>query len=192
MISTHGYWVIFVGTALEGETVLVLGGLAAHEGYLQLWLVILAAFTGSLLGDQTFYWIGRRHGRPFLARRPHWQDRADQANRLLASYGTVFTIGFRFLYGLRTVTPFAIGAAGMSPARFTPLNVIGAALWAVSVGSLGYAFGHVAERMIGEIQRHEGRALLVLLAIGLVYWGIRQFLRVRRRINGKSAESRRP
>jgi membrane protein DedA with SNARE-associated domain len=48
IIETYGYWALLVGTFFEGETVLVLGGFAAHRGYLTLPWVILAAFIGSL------------------------------------------------------------------------------------------------------------------------------------------------
>ena len=54
-IQTYGYWAILIGTFLEGETILVLGGLAAHMGYMDLGGVILAAFAGSLCGDQLFF-----------------------------------------------------------------------------------------------------------------------------------------
>ena len=54
-IETYRYAAILIGTFLEGETILVLAGLAAHQGYLMLTGVILAAFFGSLCGDQLFF-----------------------------------------------------------------------------------------------------------------------------------------
>lgn len=57
-LQTYGYWAILIGTFLEGETILVLGGLAAHMGYMDLTGVILTAFAGSLCGDQLFFLPG--------------------------------------------------------------------------------------------------------------------------------------
>jgi membrane protein DedA with SNARE-associated domain len=54
IIENYEYAAILIGTFLEGETILVLAGLAAHQGYLVLTWVILAAFLGSLGGDQLF------------------------------------------------------------------------------------------------------------------------------------------
>ena len=54
IIENYGYAAIFIGTFLEGETVLVLAGMAAHRGYLVLTWVITAAFLGRLCGDQLF------------------------------------------------------------------------------------------------------------------------------------------
>ncbi len=55
IIEHYGYAAILIGTFLEGETILVLAGLAAHQGYLVLSWVISAAFLGSLCGDQLFF-----------------------------------------------------------------------------------------------------------------------------------------
>ena len=61
LIQNYGYWAVFVGTFIEGETILLLGGFAAHRGYLALPWVIVAAFFGSLCGDQLFFFLGRKH-----------------------------------------------------------------------------------------------------------------------------------
>ncbi len=58
-IQTYGYLALLVGTFLEGETILVLAGFAAHLGYLNLPWVILVAFVGTLSGDQLFFYLGR-------------------------------------------------------------------------------------------------------------------------------------
>ena len=55
IIENYGYAAILIGTFLEGETILMLAGLAAHQGYLVLTGVIFAAFLGSLSGDQLFF-----------------------------------------------------------------------------------------------------------------------------------------
>ena len=55
IIENYGYAAILIGTFLEGETILVLAGLAAHQGYLELTGVIFSAFLGSLCGDQLFF-----------------------------------------------------------------------------------------------------------------------------------------
>ena len=42
---------VLIGTGLEGETILVMAGFAAHQGHLSLPGVIAAAFTGSLIAQ---------------------------------------------------------------------------------------------------------------------------------------------
>ena len=75
------------------------------------------------------------------------------------------------MYGVRNVTPFVIGASRMSPAKFFGLNFLGALVWAVTFGFLGYQFGAAAESILGEIKQYEMHFLLVLVVIGaLLFW----------------------
>lgn len=180
LITTYGYAVIFFGTIVEGETPLVMGGFAAHRGYLSLPIVVLVAFLGSVAGDQTYFYLGRKQGERFLVRRPRWRASLERVDRLLSKHPVLFVMGFRFLYGLRTVSPFAIGMTSISARKFTALNFAGAALWAVSIGGAGYVFGSALEVWLGRAERYEAATLATLATIGLLVWLGHQ-LRNRRR-----------
>lgn len=81
-------------------------------------------------------------------------------------------LGFRFLYGVRSVTPFVIGASDFAPARFVALNACGALLWAATIGTGGYLVGHALEIVLGDIKRYEWEILGLIALAGLVLWGI--------------------
>jgi membrane protein DedA with SNARE-associated domain len=170
LISTYGYLAVLVGTFLEGETILVIAGFMAHRGYLRLLGVILAAFAGTLCSDQLFFLLGRRHGQRFLDRRPAWQPRAETVRRLLDRHPVAVTLGFRFLYGVRNVTPLIIGASGFSPRRFFVLNIAGAALWAAVVATLGYLLGHTIEVLLEDARKYEQIVIGALIAAGVGLW----------------------
>ena len=74
LLNSYAYPLILVGTFLEGETILVLGGVSAHMGYLSIKWVVACGFAGTLLGDQLYFYLGRRHGTSFVADRPAWPD----------------------------------------------------------------------------------------------------------------------
>jgi membrane protein DedA with SNARE-associated domain len=170
LISTYGYAAVGIGTFLEGETILVLGGFAAHRGYLELPWVIISAFAGTLVGDQLFFYIGRIQGKAFLDRRPHWKRKSEKAFLLLHNHQTWFMLGFRFAYGMRTISPFILGAAGISPLRFLVFNILGAFAWATVVGVLGYLFGSTLDLLLGDIKEFELLIFTVLAGIGVVTW----------------------
>ena len=171
-LQTYGYWAILIGTFLEGETILVLGGLAAHLGYMDLTGVILAAFVGSLFGDQLFFFLGRRHSNFLLNRRPSWKSKLERANRLIDRFQTPLILGFRFLYGLRTVMPFAIGISSVPVLRFVFLNAIGAIVWSGIVACGGYLFGNALEGLIGNIRHYETILFALVAVAGAVAWAI--------------------
>ncbi|MBY8036489.1 DedA family protein [Vibrio fluvialis] len=173
LIADYGYLAIAVGTFFEGETILVLGGFAAHRSYLELPWVIACAFAGTLFGDQLYYYIGRIKGKQALAKRPHWEEKSRRVFELLDKHQILLILGFRFLYGLRTVTPFLIGASKVPPLSFLIFNVIGAAFWAITVGVLGYLFGNTLEIIIGDIKHYEMQAFALIAFGGVVAWLLR-------------------
>ena len=172
LIENYGYIVVILGTFLEGETILVLAGIAAKLGYLQLYGVVLAAFVGSLTGDQIYFFVGRRHGSAFLARRPNWQIKAAKIHALLERHHIAVVLGFRFMYGLRTVAPFVIGMSRIPTIRFLILNMIGAMLWAMVVGGLSFLFGHGLEMILGKIKRYELELFGFIAIGGIALWSI--------------------
>jgi membrane protein DedA with SNARE-associated domain len=162
IILRFGYAAVGVGTFFEGETVVVAAGALAHRGLLSLPLVILVAFIGSVAGDQTWFHLGHRLGRPFIERRPAWKARTEKVDLWLERLGWLFVFGFRFVYGIRTVTPAYLGASGYSSRRFLVLNTLGGATWAIAFGSAGYLVGaglgallhratHVEEALVAAV-----------------------------------------
>ncbi|MCL5966216.1 MAG: DedA family protein [Deltaproteobacteria bacterium] len=167
IIEHYGYPALVVGTFLEGEVILVIAGFAAYQGYLALPWVVAAAFTGSLLGDQTYFFLGRWKGNGVLAKRPAWQPRVDRAKILLERHQILTTLGFRFVYGFRTIAPFALGMSRIPAHRFALLNAISALAWSAAFGAGGYLFGKTLEILIGRIQRIEKEAVAAIAAAWL-------------------------
>ncbi len=179
-LATYGYPAIWIGTFLEGETILVLGGLAAHQGYLRLSMVILSAFAGSLMGDQLFFFLGRRHSEYVLKKLPGWRSRIARAHQLVGRHERTTIVLFRFFYGLRTITPFVMGMSSVRVGRFVVFNALGALLWAAVLGTAGYLFGQAAQAFLGEIKRFEKWLLAGVLGVGVLIWLVRQWRRRRR------------
>jgi membrane protein DedA with SNARE-associated domain len=180
LIGTHGYWVLFVGCLLEGETLLVLAGFAAHRGYLDLGVVIGLASAAGFAGDQGYFWLGRQHGAAVFARFQSIGRQAKRVQRLVERYPRLSVVGVRFAYGLRIAGPVLMGASDLSPLRFAAFNALGAVLWAATLATLGWTFGEAAKAILGEIRHVEGWLFLAGLGIGLLAWAVRN-LRARRR-----------
>lgn len=184
LLGTHwAYLVLFVWTMLEGETCLILAGALAIDGRPQLGWCILAAFIGSMTGDQIWFYVGRWKGAAFLAKRPVWQKKAQRVFDILHRHNTWLILGFRFLYGLRNVTPFAIGISGVRPGRFLLLNAIGAATWAVTFGLFGYYVIGLGMATFLADKKTKIYFIIVLAAVIFAIWlvrGIIKSVRLRR------------
>lgn len=174
-VASYGYLAVFVGTLLEGETILIAAGFAAHRGLLNWPLVVLVAIAGGTLGDQLAFLLGRWKGEALIERFPSLAKRKPRIHDLLERYDVIVILAVRFIYGLRIAGPLILGSSRVPLLRFALLNVIGAALWAVLVAGAGYAFGLTINSLIADLERIEGIVLVVILAFGFVLWLWRRF-----------------
>jgi membrane protein DedA with SNARE-associated domain len=177
-LAKYGYVAILMGTTFEGETIMIMGGFSAHRGYLKLlpW-VILAGFVGNFIQNQVFFVLGRRYGTRMVEKHPDWKPRLQQVHRWAERFRSAMIIGLRFVPGFRTIGGVAIGMSDVSSGRFTALNAIGAVLWALFIGILGYLCGHALELIMGEIKHLEVPILVGIAVIG----GLWLFINHRRR-----------
>lgn len=166
-IIEYGYWALVAGIVVEGETVLVIAGFAAHRQYLHLIPVILVAFAGSLLLDQSFFLLGRYKAVDLLKRKPAWKPYLERIQRTLEKHPDALAIGFRFFYGFRMLTPFAVGyMSGIKFHRFLFLNALGALAWSVVFTFAGFLFGRALTILFDEIKSYEHWVILGLLIAG--------------------------
>jgi membrane protein DedA with SNARE-associated domain len=178
LVSDHGYLVTFLGALLEGETILTLAGLAAHRGYLHLPPLIALAAVGSFIGDQIYFLLGRRFGKRLMARFPRFRPAIRRVDTLVVRYAGVAVIAVRFLYGLRTVGPIAIGASRMPWHTFALFNAIGAIAWSVIWLMGGYLIGEIVRMLIGDLRHVEVWLFAGVVAAALA---IATYLRLTRR-----------
>ncbi len=191
-ITQYGLAAIFLGAAFEGETSVVTGGLLAHQHLLPLIGSAAAAVTGSFAADQLFFFAGRHYRDTKRVRRIAEKPAFAKALDTLERHPTVFILGFRFLYGLRTISPVAIGTSHVPARMFMILNAISALVWGVVFTGIGYVFGDGLIELVDKVmpkQKLVGVAILVAVA-ALVITAIR-FWRGRhaRKANATTATS---
>ena len=188
LIEHYGFIAILIGTFFEGETILIIAGFLAHQGYLPMTGVIAAAFTGAVLGDQLYFYIGRWKGRAFIASRPGLERHRQKAENFLAKHQILFILGFRFVYGIRTVTPFILGASRVNAGLFFILNILGALIWAIVIGFAGFYLGKALEATLGRVKEYELLVIGILALAALAVWAGHWLLH-RHRANRNNQES---
>jgi len=179
-IAQYGYWAVLVGCLLEGESVLLVAGFAAHQGHLQLPWVLLTAFAGGSLGDMFFYGLGRRYGRWLTVRLWRYRSRMRRVQGWVRRYDAWVIVAVRFLYGVRVLGPVAIGAGGFPWQRFVAFNLLGAAIWSCLIGGAGYVAGQSLSLWFGDVDQHEGWVIAGAVGV-LVLVHLFQGWRARRR-----------
>ncbi|EAB4655382.1 DedA family protein [Salmonella enterica] len=178
LITHYGYAALVIGSMAEGETVTLLGGVAAHQGLLKFPLVAAAVALGGMMGDQLLYLLGRCYGGKILRRFPRYHTKIRRAQKMIQRHPYLFVIGTRFMYGFRVVGPLLIGASRLPPKIFLPLNIVGALIWALLFTTLGYLGGEVIAPWLHDLDQHLRHGVWLILAIVLVV-GVRWWLKRR-------------
>jgi len=140
---------LLFGIILPGETLTVLAGAYSHVSgasgtHPSLALVIAAAGCGAIAGGQLGYLLGRRAG-PRLFARPDGvlfsRSRLERTREYFRRFGVNAVVIGRFVPFLRTLVSPAAGVGGMPARQFATFNVLGGAIWAVGIATIGYAIG---------------------------------------------------
>lgn len=161
-----------VGFFLPGDSLLVVAGLFAAAGKLQVGLVMLAFFLGSVIGDSTGYWTGRAMGKTLFNRESSFifkPSRVEKAKHFFEKYGVKTVILARFVPIVRTFAPLVVGAAEMPYSKFLTFSVIGGALWISSMVLAGYFLGGVIETALGiKLEDHIEKVVIVVVFLSLL------------------------
>ena len=166
----------FVGLIAPGETAIVLGGVVAAEGGVDLPLILLIAWSAAALGDLASFWLGRRLGRRFLvAHGPRLGVTAPRLERVDGFFGRhggkAILIG-RFIGLVRAVAPFLAGFSGMRLRAFLPWSLLGTALWASTFTLVGYAFHDSFSTAASQLT--DAAFALAIVAAGAFAWRARR------------------
>ena len=155
LIQTVGYLGIFLivfadsglllGLVLPGDSLLFTAGLLASQGHLNLWILMLVASLGAILGDSVGYAFGQRMGPKLFTREDAWlftTHQLEQARQFYERHGGKTIFLARFVHFVRTLAPMIAGAAGMPYGTFLFYNIFGGLFWVISVSTLGSWLGH--------------------------------------------------
>lgn len=171
IIKDWGYIAVFLGSLVEGESVILVACFMAHLGYLSLTKIIIVAFCGTLFADQTLYYVGRYYGQALIQRFHRLHAPANRAFKLLHSWDIWFILSFRFIWGIRTISPIVIGSSGITPQRYTPLNLAAAIVWTLISCVGGYMLSGVIEDIgLHVVKRYFGYFTIsvIIFIIGFV------------------------
>jgi membrane protein DedA with SNARE-associated domain len=159
----------FVGLLAPGETVILIGGVVAGQGQIDIVVLIAIIWVCAVAGDMTSFFIGRKLGREFLVKHgPKVQitePRIEQTEAFFERHGGKAIFLGRFVGLIRAVAPFLAGSSGMPLRRFAPYDVLGAGLWGTTFALLGFFFWRSIDRVL-EYAKTGSLALGTIIVLG--------------------------
>jgi len=161
-----------VGFFLPGDSLLVVAGLFAATGKLNLAILLSTLFVAAVVGDAVGYYTGLRLGprlfkrqKSLLFRPSHLQ----KAHAFYEKYGGKTIIIARFVPIVRTFAPIVAGAANMPYRRFVVFNIVGGFLWVFSMILSGYFLGNILKSRFGiDLDEHIEWVVIIVVVLSLM------------------------
>jgi membrane protein DedA with SNARE-associated domain/membrane-associated phospholipid phosphatase len=170
----------FVGLVAPGEFTILVGGVVAGQGRIDVMALIAIVWVCAVGGDLTSYFLGRRLGREFMERHgPKVKitpARLEQVEAFFARHGGKAILIGRFVGLVRAIAPFLAGSARLPLRRFIPYDVVGAGLWGSTFVVLGYIFWHSFDQ-VASIAKKGALALGFAIALGFGIYAAVKWLR---------------
>lgn len=170
-----------IGLLVPGETAIIVGGVVAGQGQIDVILLIAIAWGAAVAGDLTSFFIGRRLGRAFLVKHgPRFKIDEPKIEQVEAFYdrhgGKAVFLG-RFVGLVRAVSPFVAGSSGMPLRRFLPYDVLAAGIMCTVFALVGFLFWRSLDRVL-KIARQGTLALATVITVVVAIVVVVRWLRV--------------
>jgi membrane protein DedA with SNARE-associated domain len=152
LIQKFGYLAVLLGTLVEGEIFLALGGVFARQGLMNMWIVIIMAMAGSFLSHGIFFFLGRWRGQALIKSFPKLQAGYPKAQALAQRFGPACIVIVQFLYGMRLVTSLVLGTLRLKTLSFILWQLLAVSIWAVGMAAAGYTFGAAIQYLVSRLE----------------------------------------
>ncbi|MGE5687473.1 MAG: DedA family protein [Gemmatimonadota bacterium] len=178
LIIQYGLAAVFLGSGLEGDLSMVLGGVVSHQGYFRPQVAIAAAALGAFCADCVWYAVGRLHAQR-LQDAAFYRKVGPRIAAVTRRIGVWQIIAARFVYGTKNATMLFWGLHNLPLLRFVLVDAVGCVLGASFFVGLGYLVGDGAEALLGKVKRFEF-LLLGALVVGVLVLVVIRVLAQRR------------
>jgi membrane protein DedA with SNARE-associated domain len=171
-LTTYGYIILFLYSLGGGFFALAAAGVLASIGKMDLTTSIAVAFAANFIGDQALLLFTRANRHQMMEYLKKHRRKLAYTHLLMKKYGTWVIFLQKYIYGVKTLVPIAIGLTRYDAVKFGVLNLLAAAVWAVVVGGTSYLGGKTVLSMLDKAKENPWImpliGVLIIVAIALI------------------------
>ncbi|RXK12212.1 hypothetical protein CP965_10565 [Halarcobacter mediterraneus] len=168
-IREWGYIALFLYSFGGGFVGLVVAGVLSYAGDLNIYISILVAGISNFIGDQFLFTLARQNKAYAKDMMKKYGRKVALAHVLMRKYGSFVVIIQKYIYGIKTLIPLAMGLTKYSSMKFILFNAIATIFWACIVGFASYTAGEYILNSTEEF-KYVGLAIVATILIGITYF----------------------
>lgn len=169
-LATYGYIGLFLYSLGGGFIGLIAAGVLSFMGKMDLTLSISIAFLSNALGDVLLFYMARYQKSTMMEGIRKHRRKLALSHIMMKKYGSWIILIQKFVYGIKTLIPIAIGLTKYDFKRFAILNVASSAIWALTFGLGSFYFGGALVGAANFISEKPWIAPLILVTLGGALW----------------------
>jgi membrane protein DedA with SNARE-associated domain len=169
LIREWGYVVLFLYSFGGGFLALAVAGVLSYAGDLNIVISILVAGSANFIGDQFLFLLARNNKQYAKSMMKKYGRKVALAHLMMRRYGSYVVFIQKYIYGIKTLIPLAMGLTKYDAKKFMFFNVIASALWAVIVGYAAYVMGEVILTYTDDY-KYVGVAIILTIVFGTAYY----------------------
>lgn len=170
IIKDWGYLALFLYSFGGGFVGLVVAGVLSYAGDLNLFVCMIVAGSSNFLGDQFLFYMARTNKSYAKDMMKKYGRQVALTHILMRKYGSSVVFVQKYVYGIKTLIPLAMGLTKYRFDKFTIYNLFATIIWAVVIGYVSYLMGEVFLTYAEEYKYYGVAALLtILLSIGYYF-----------------------
>lgn len=169
-LATYGYIALFLYSLGGGFVGLMAAGVLSYMGKMDLATSMAVAMVSNFLGDTLLFYLARYHKHDVLRYFHKHRRKLALSHVLMKKHGSWIIFMQKFVYGIKTLIPLAIGITKYDFTRFTVLNFLAAILWALVVGIGSYLAGKPIMKVYEAIAERPWIAPIILIVLAGAIW----------------------
>ncbi|KAB7887239.1 DedA family protein [Poseidonibacter ostreae] len=168
LIKDWGYIALFAYSFGGGFVGLIVAGVLSFAGDLNIYISIAVAATSNFLGDQFLFFLARKNKSYAKDMMKNYGRKIALAHIMMRKYGSLVVFIQKYVYGIKTLIPLAMGLTKYSSLKFTIFNVFATIIWAVIVGYGSYTAGEYILSVADDF-KYIGIGIVIVIALVISY-----------------------
>lgn len=168
LLLDWGYVILFLYSFGGGMVALVVASILSYSGELNIVIAILVAGSANFIGDQFLFTVARKNKQQAKQMMQKHKRKIAMSHLLMRKYGTWVVFLQKYIYGIKTLIPLAMGLTKYDYKKFMILNFFATVVWSLIVGISSYMLGNLVYKYIDEFKTY-GLVFVVIIVVGIFY-----------------------
>lgn len=169
-LATYGYIVLFLYSFGGGFFALVAAGILSYAGKMDITISITVAFIANFIGDTVLFYIARYNKSIVMPYIKKHRRKLALSSIMMKKYGDKIIFFQKFIYGVKTLVPIAIGLTRYDFKKFTIYNLISALIWALIFGLGSFYSGKYLMEVALYLKNHIYITPVILAILLYLMW----------------------